>query len=166
MTKLNLMVTRRQLSKENPTRKPTSFESKSHSNQKRTQSIIMTLWRIQKSESDEESDNQSVISADFYFISEDDDEDHGAILLTSDAADTNIHLITVISMPGTNGMIRATSCLINQCCTGSGMIASKFVKILGFTSHSNKSMLIQYCKWNTDNGLTRQLDTCQAPDAF
>jgi hypothetical protein len=34
--------------KGNPTRNPTSFKSKSHSNQKRTQSIIMTLWRIQK----------------------------------------------------------------------------------------------------------------------
>ena len=40
VTKLNLMVTRRQLSRENPTRKPTSFKSKSHSNQKQTQSII------------------------------------------------------------------------------------------------------------------------------
>jgi hypothetical protein len=48
VTKLNLMVTRRQLSRENPTRKPTSFKSKSHFNQKQTQSFIMTLWRIQK----------------------------------------------------------------------------------------------------------------------
>jgi hypothetical protein len=48
VTELNLMVTRRHLSKEIPTRKPTSFESKSHSDQKQTQSIIMTLWRIQK----------------------------------------------------------------------------------------------------------------------
>ncbi len=33
VTKLNLMVTGRRLSRENPTRKPTSFKSKSHSNQ-------------------------------------------------------------------------------------------------------------------------------------
>jgi hypothetical protein len=49
--------------------------------------------------------------------------------MTSDAADTNIHPITVISMPGAKGMIKATSCLIDKCCTGSGMIATKFVKI-------------------------------------
>jgi hypothetical protein len=48
VTKLNLIVTRRQLSRENSTRKPTSFKRKSHSNQKQTQSIIMTLWKIQK----------------------------------------------------------------------------------------------------------------------
>ncbi len=70
-------------------------------------------------------------SADFYFNSDDDEEHHRAILMTSDAANTNIHPITVISMPGTNVTIKATSCLIDQCCTGSGMIASKFVKILG-----------------------------------
>jgi hypothetical protein len=51
--------------------------------------------------------------------------------MISDASDTNIHPITVISMPGANDTTKATLCLINQCCTGSGMIASKFVKILG-----------------------------------
>ncbi len=51
--------------------------------------------------------------------------------MPSDAAGTDIHPITVISMPGKNGRIKATSCLIDQCCTGSGMIASKFVEILG-----------------------------------
>jgi hypothetical protein len=72
-----------------------------------------------------------VISADFYFDSDDKEEHHGAILMTSDASDTDIHPITVISMPGANGTIKATLCLIDQCCTGSGMIASKFAKILG-----------------------------------
>ena len=86
---------------------------------------------MENSESDKESDNQSVISADFYFNSDDDEEHHKAILMTSDAADTDIHPITIISMPSTKGTIKATSCLINQCCTGSGMIASKFVEILG-----------------------------------
>jgi hypothetical protein len=64
VTKLNLMVTRRQLSRENLTRKPTTFESKSNSNQKRTQSIIMTLRRIQNLI---KTVTMSVISADFYF---------------------------------------------------------------------------------------------------
>ncbi len=36
VTKLNLIVTRRCFSRENSTRKTTSFESKSHSNLKRT----------------------------------------------------------------------------------------------------------------------------------
>ncbi len=86
---------------------------------------------MEDSESDKESVNQSVISADFYFNSNDDEEHHGAILMTSDAADTDIPPIAVISMPGTNGMIKAASFLIDQCCTGSGVIASKFLKILG-----------------------------------
>jgi hypothetical protein len=72
-----------------------------------------------------------VISADFYFDSDDKEEPYGSILITSDASDTNIHPITAISMPVANGTIRATSCLIDQCCTGSGMIVSKFVEILG-----------------------------------
>ncbi len=72
---------------------------------------------VENSESDKESDNQLVISADFYFNSDDDKEHHGAIKMTSDAADTDIHLITVISMPGTNGTTKATSYLIDHCCT-------------------------------------------------
>jgi hypothetical protein len=86
---------------------------------------------LENSESDKESDNQSVISADFYFNSDDDEEHHGPILMMSDTAATDIHPITIISMPGAKGTIKATSCLIDQCCTGSGMIASKFIETLG-----------------------------------
>jgi hypothetical protein len=43
VTKPRPMVTRRQLSRESPTRSPTSFTSKLHSSQKWIQSIIMTL---------------------------------------------------------------------------------------------------------------------------
>ncbi len=50
--------------------------------------------------------------------------------MTSDASDTNIQPITVISMP-IKGTIKATSCPIDQCCTGSGMIAGKLVNMLG-----------------------------------
>jgi hypothetical protein len=89
-----------------------------------------------------------VISADFYFNSNDDEEHHGAILMTSDAADTDIHPITVISMPGTNGTIKSTSCLIDQCCTGPGMMASKFVKILGL-----QVIQTSPCSFNTANGV-------------
>jgi hypothetical protein len=42
------MVKRRRLTRESPTRKPTSFKSKLNSSQKQTQLIIMTLRRIQK----------------------------------------------------------------------------------------------------------------------
>jgi hypothetical protein len=63
---------------------------------------------LEDSESDKGSHNQSVISAGFYFDSDDNEEHQGAILMTSDASDTNIHHITVISMPGANGMIKAT----------------------------------------------------------
>jgi hypothetical protein len=69
---------------------------------------------IEDSESDKGSDNQSVISADFYFDSDDNEDHHGAISMTSDASDTHIHPITVISMPGANGTIEATSCLIDS----------------------------------------------------
>jgi hypothetical protein len=86
---------------------------------------------LEDSESDKGSYNQSVISADFYFDSDDKEECHGAILMTSDASDTDIHPITVISMPGANETIKATLCLIDQCCTVSGMIVRKFAKILG-----------------------------------
>jgi hypothetical protein len=84
---------------------------------------------LEDSESDTGSDNQSVIPADFYFNSDDDEEHHGAILMTSDTLHTNIYPITVISMPNENVTTKTTSCLIDQCCTGSGMIASIFVKI-------------------------------------
>ncbi len=43
VTKPRPMVTRRRLSRESPTRKPTLFTSKLHSSQKQIQSIIMTL---------------------------------------------------------------------------------------------------------------------------
>jgi hypothetical protein len=84
---------------------------------------------LEDSEGDKRSDNQSVISADFYFDSDDNEEHHEAILMTSHASDTKIRPIGVISMLSANGMIKATSCLIDQCCTGSGMIASKFVNM-------------------------------------
>jgi hypothetical protein len=54
---------------------------------------------LKNSKSDTESDNQSVISADFYFNSNDDEEHHGAILMTSDAADTNIPLSQSFQCP-------------------------------------------------------------------
>ncbi len=103
---------------------------------------------LENSESDKEHNNQSVISSDFYFNSNDDEEHHGAILMTSDALDTDIHPFTVISMPGTNRMIKATSCLIDQCCTGSGMIASKFIEILGL-----QVIPTSPCSVNTANGV-------------
>jgi hypothetical protein len=68
--------------------------------------------------------------------------------MTSDALDTDIHPITVISMPNANGTIKATSCLIDQCCTGSGMIASKLVKILGLQVIQTSLRL-----FNTANGV-------------
>ncbi len=106
---------------------------------------------LENSESDKESDNQSVISAYFYFNSDDGEEHHRAILMTSDAVDTNIHPITVMSMPGAKGTNKATSCLIDQCCTGSGMIACKFIKILGL-----QVILTSPRSFNTANGvLTR-----------
>jgi hypothetical protein len=110
VTKQNLIVTRRWISKENPTRKPSSLRA-SHIPTKSGHNQI--LWPFGDSESDKESDNLSVISADFYFNSDDNGEHNGAILMTSDAADTGIHPITGISMPGTNGTITATSCLID-----------------------------------------------------
>ena len=103
---------------------------------------------MEDSENDKGSDNQSVISADFYFDSDDDEEHHRAILMMSDTADTDIHPITVMSMPGAKGTIIATSCLIDQCCTGSGMIASKFVKILGL-----QVIPTSPCSFNTANGV-------------
>jgi hypothetical protein len=71
-----------------------------------------------------------VILEDFCFDTNDNEKHHGAILMTSDASDTNIQPITVISMP-IKGTIKATSCPIDQCCTGSGMIAGKLVNMLG-----------------------------------
>jgi hypothetical protein len=103
---------------------------------------------LEDSESDKGSDNQFVISADFYFDFDDDEEHNGAILMASDDSDTNIHPITVISMPGANGAIKATLCLIEQCCTGSGMIASKFVKILDL-----QVIQTSPCSFNTANGV-------------
>jgi hypothetical protein len=47
---------------------------------------------------------------------------------------TQVHPITVISMPGKNKVTKATTCLIDQCCTGSGMITSAFARILGIES--------------------------------
>jgi hypothetical protein len=47
---------------------------------------------------------------------------------------TQVHPITVISMPGKNKVTKATTCLINQCCTGSGIITSAFTRILGIES--------------------------------
>jgi hypothetical protein len=47
---------------------------------------------------------------------------------------TQVHPITVISMPGKDNVAKATTCLIDQCCTGSGMIASAFARILGIES--------------------------------
>ncbi len=49
-------------------------------------------------------------------------------------AGSQLHPITIISMPGKDTVTRATTCLIDQCCTGSGMITSAFAKILGFES--------------------------------
>jgi hypothetical protein len=51
--------------------------------------------------------------------------------MTSNASDTDIHPITVISMSSVNRTIKASLCLIDQCYTGSSMIASKFIEILG-----------------------------------
>jgi hypothetical protein len=103
---------------------------------------------LENSESDKERDNQSMISAEYYFNSDDDEEHHGAISMTSDASDTNIHPITVISMLCTNGTIKATSCLIDQCCTGSGTIASRFLEILGLQLIQTSPHL-----FNTANGV-------------
>ncbi len=89
-----------------------------------------------------------MISADFYFDSDDDEERHGVILMTSDDSDTDIHPIMVISMPGANETMKATSCFLDQCCTGSGMIASKLVKILGLQVIQTSS-----CSFNTANGV-------------
>jgi hypothetical protein len=44
---------------------------------------------------------------------------------------TQVHPFTVISMPGKDKVTKATTCLVDQCCTGSGMITSAFAKILG-----------------------------------
>ncbi len=44
---------------------------------------------------------------------------------------TQVH---VISMPGKVKVTKATTCLVDQCCTGSGMITSAFAKILGIES--------------------------------
>jgi hypothetical protein len=93
-----------------------------------------------------------VISEDFYFDSDDNKEHHGAILTTSDASDMDIHpiTVTVISTPGVNGTIKATLCLIDQCCTGSGMITSKFVKILGLQVIQTSTN-----SFNTANGVLK-----------
>jgi hypothetical protein len=37
-------------------------------------------------------------------------------------------------MPGKDKVTKATTCLVDQCCTGSGMITSAFAKILGIES--------------------------------
>ncbi len=71
-------------------------------------------------------DNHTVNSADFYFES-DNEETHGEILMTLQVR-TQVHPITVISMPGKDKVTKATTCLIDQCCTGSGMITSAFPK--------------------------------------
>jgi hypothetical protein len=47
---------------------------------------------------------------------------------------TQVHPITVISMSEKVKVTKATTCLIDQCCTGSGMITSAFAKILGIKS--------------------------------
>ncbi len=77
-------------------------------------------------------DNHTVNSADFYFES-DGEETHGEIMKTSQVG-TQVHPITVISLPGKDKVTKATTCLIDQCCTGSGMITSAFEKILGIES--------------------------------
>jgi hypothetical protein len=73
-----------------------------------------------------------VNSANFYFES-DDKETHGEIMMTLQVG-TQVHPITVISMPGKDKVTKATTCLVDQCCTGSSMITSAFAKILGIGS--------------------------------
>ncbi len=73
-----------------------------------------------------------VNSAGFYFES-DDKETHGECVMTLQVR-TQVHLITVISMPGKDKVTKATTCLIDQCCTGFGIITSAFARILGIES--------------------------------
>ncbi len=80
----------------------------------------------------ENKDNHKVNSADFNFES-DDEETHGEIMMTLQVG-TQVHPITVISMPGKDKIFKTTICLSDQCCTGSGMITSAFAKILGIES--------------------------------
>ncbi len=54
-------------------------------------------------------------------------------MMTSQVGTQN-HPITVISMPGKDKVTKATTCLVDQCCTGSGIITSAFPKILGIKS--------------------------------
>ncbi len=80
----------------------------------------------------ENKDDHTVNSANFYFKS-DDEETHGECMMTLQVG-TQVHPITVISMPGKDKVTKATTCLIDQCCTGSGMITSAFAKIRGIES--------------------------------
>ncbi len=61
---------------------------------------------------------------------------------------TQLHPITVISMPGKDKVTKATTCLIDQCCTGSSMITSAFAKILGIESTPTTPR-----EFNTANGM-------------
>jgi hypothetical protein len=80
----------------------------------------------------ENIDDHTVNSADFNFES-DDEETNGEIMMTSQVG-TQVHPVAVISMPGKDKIFKTTTCLIDQCCTGSGMITSAFAKILGIES--------------------------------
>jgi hypothetical protein len=90
-----------------------------------------------------------VNSANFYFES-DNKKTHGEIMMTLQVW-TQIHSITVISMPGKDKVTKATTCLVDQCCTGSGMITSAFMKILGIESTPTTPREFLHGKWDAHN---------------
>ena len=58
----------------------------------------------------------------------------GEVFATEEAKD-KLHPMTIITMPNVKGEQVVTTALLDQCCTGKGLISSKQVKALGLRTH-------------------------------